>query len=381
MKPILILFLSFFLFNSTLVTAQNEFIIKGTVVDANTMESLPFANVFVANTTFGTSTDSIGNYELKLPSSGSYDLIISFMGYETFARSVRFIKPNTVVLDAQMVTKSKRILGATVTARKDAEWKSQLQRFTDGFLGKSKAARRSKIINKEVLNFEMDQESKVFEAYASEPLIIENKELGYRLIYLLEDYRVFMREGFSTFYGFSAFEELNTKSQRTANKYTKERDKAYFGSLQHFFHELYAGNTAAAGYEVYHAYDLQGMGRVIDPDQLEMDKIVSEEYDGQIKKLTFKDFLYVYYKPEKESRDYIVHAQGALSISSSNKSIKNKSQNSWIKMREAGNFVEFESNGYIRNPMDFFSHGYWGYEKIGDMMPINYTPNSNKQKQ
>lgn len=380
MKSILTLFISFFSFTSNIALAQNEFIIKGTVVDANTMETLPFANVFVANTTFGTSTDSIGNYELKLPSSGSYDLIISFMGYETFARSVRFIKPNTVELDAKMVTKSKRILGATVTARKDAEWKSQLKRFTDGFLGKSKAARRSEIINKEVLNFEMDQETKVFEAYASEPLVIENKELGYRLIYLLEDYRVFMKEGFSTFYGFAAFEELHSKSRGKAKKYSKERDKAYFGSLQHFFHTLYAGNTTAAGYEIYHAYDLSGMGRVIDPDQLEVNKIVSEEYDGQIKKLTFKNFLYVYYKPEKESRDYIVHAQGALSISSGNK-VTNKSQNSWIKMREAGNFVEFEANGYIRNPMDFFSHGYWGYEKIGDMMPINYNPSSKEQKQ
>jgi hypothetical protein len=64
------------------VFAQNEFIIKGTVTDAISIESLPFANVFVANATFGTSTDSVGNYKLTLPSSGSYDLIISFIGYE-----------------------------------------------------------------------------------------------------------------------------------------------------------------------------------------------------------------------------------------------------------------------------------------------------------
>lgn len=381
MKPNQTLYISFFLLLSTVVFAQNEFIIKGTVTAANSSETLPFANVFVANTTFGTSTDSIGNYELKLPASGSYDLIISFMGYETFARSVRFIKPNIVFLDAKMVTKSKRIEGVTVTARKDAEWKVHLERFRTGFLGKSRAARRSKIINEEALNFEMNKESMVFEAYASEPLIIENKELGYRLIYLLEDYRVFMNEGFSTFYGFSAFEELRASSPRNTKKYSKERDKAYFGSMQHFFHELYQGNTIEAGYELYHAYDRQGMGRVIDPSQVELDEIISRELDGQIKKLKFQDFLYVYYKPERESANYIDSTRGSLSMSSANGSDNSKSQNSWIKMRDDDEFIEFESNGYIRNPMDFYSYGYWGYEKIADMMPINYVPGRLEKKQ
>lgn len=366
---------------NTAVFAQNEFIIKGVVIDANTKETLPFANVFVANTTFGTSTDGSGNYEIKLPSSGSYDLVISFMGYETFARSVRFIKPNIVVLDANMVTKSKRIAGVTVTARKDALWQSNLDRFKEGFLGRSVAAKRSKIINEEVLNFEMDDKTGVFEAYAAEPLIIENKALGYRLTYLLEDYRVFMKEGFSTFYGFSAFEEIEAKSKRKKNKYTKQRNNAYYGSLQHFFHEMYNDNVLNAGFEIYHAYDLDGVGRVINPEQLEVSKIMREELDGQIKILEFKDFLYVYYKNEKESSNYLLHTQGSLKIEKVNDKSTRGSQNSWIKMRDEATLIEFESNGYVRNPMDFYSYGYWGYEKIGDMMPINFTPKVLEEKQ
>jgi len=381
MKAIQTLSLSFLLLLNTAVFAQNEFIIKGVVIDANTKETLPFANVFVANTTFGTSTDGSGNYEIKLPSSGSYDLVISFMGYETFARSVRFIKPNIVVLDANMVTKSKRIAGVTVTARKDALWQSNLDRFKEGFLGRSVAAKRSKIINEEVLNFEMDDKTGVFEAYAAEPLIIENKALGYRLTYLLEDYRVFMKEGFSTFYGFSAFEEIEAKSKRKKNKYTKQRNNAYYGSLQHFFHEMYNDNVLNAGFEIYHAYDLDGVGRVINPEQLEVSKIMREELDGQIKILEFKDFLYVYYKNEKESSNYLLHTQGSLKIEKVNDKSTRGSQNSWIKMRDEATLIEFESNGYVRNPMDFYSYGYWGYEKIGDMMPINFTPKVLEEKQ
>jgi CarboxypepD_reg-like domain len=374
MKSIQILYLSFFLLLNNFAFAQNEFIIKGTVTDANSNETLPFANVFVANTTFGTSTDASGNYELKLPSSGSYDLIISFMGYETFARSVRFVKPNVVMLDVNMITKSKRIQGVTVTARKDELWKSHLERFKGGFLGKSKAARRSNIVNEEVLNFEMDRETGVFEAYASEPLVIENKELGYRLIYLLEDYRVFIKDGFSTFYGFSAFEEL--QDGPTRNKFIKQRDKAYFGSLQHFFHELYNENLTKAGYEIYLAFDIEGTGRMIDPNPVELNKILSTDVKSQVKRLEFKDFLYVYFKPERESSDYLTHQFGSLRIEKSEDKDLKRSQNSWIKMRDEGTFIEFESNGYITNPMDFYSYGYWGYEKIGDMMPMNYIPST-----
>ena len=150
--------------------------------------------------------------------------------------------------------------------------------------------------------------------------------------------------------------------------------------MQHFFNTLYNGTSIKAGYEIYHAHDLQGMGRVIDPNQMELGEIVSREFDGQIKKLEFKDFLYVYYKPEKESANYKAHMYGTLKIGKVDDKSTRRSQNSWIKMREENGFIEFETNGYIRNPMEFYSYGYWGYEKIGDMMPINYVPSNSDKK-
>ena len=219
----------------------------------------------------------------------------------------------------------------------------------------------------------MDSKTGMFEAYAAEPLIIENKELGYRLTYLLEDYKVYMKQGFSSFYGFSAFEELESKTKRKKRQYEKERDKAYFGSMPHFFRVLYNGTLVKAGYEIYHAQDMQGMGRMIDPNQVALNTIVSQELDGQIKKLEFQNFLYVYYKGEKESADFIANTMGTLTIKRAG-GASGKSQNSWVQMRDEIKFIEFEENGYVRNPMDFFSFGYWAYEKIGDMMPINYLP-------
>src|SRR5687768_14494163 len=54
--------------------------IYGTVIDANTREPLPYANVFVNNTTMGTVTNEDGKYRLVIP-EGEYQIVFSFIGY------------------------------------------------------------------------------------------------------------------------------------------------------------------------------------------------------------------------------------------------------------------------------------------------------------
>ncbi len=55
--------------------------LKGSVIDAKTNEVLPRANIQIANTPFGTTTDEAGNYSLSL-SSGSHVINFSFVDYE-----------------------------------------------------------------------------------------------------------------------------------------------------------------------------------------------------------------------------------------------------------------------------------------------------------
>jgi hypothetical protein len=42
-------------------------------------------------------------------------------------------------------------------------------------------------------------------------------------------------------------------------------------------------------------------------------------------------------------------------------------------MFEGKTFLEFESNGYVYNPLDFVVNGYWSNQKVGDLIPINYA--------
>ena len=73
--------LLFFSIISTSVFSQN-ISIKGYVIDSTTLDSIPFATVYVKGTSFGTGADYDGSFNLSVPSITD-SLWISSMGYMT----------------------------------------------------------------------------------------------------------------------------------------------------------------------------------------------------------------------------------------------------------------------------------------------------------
>lgn len=70
-----------FIFCATVVYPQ-QFTITGKVTDSDAKHPLSFANIRIMETTYGTSANVNGEYELKL-SRGVYKLITSFIGYNS----------------------------------------------------------------------------------------------------------------------------------------------------------------------------------------------------------------------------------------------------------------------------------------------------------
>ncbi len=75
-----LMFLAIISFMANSVFAQG--IIKGTVIDANTNEPLPGANIIVVGTDKGTTTDFDGNFNLESP-AGNQKIEISYLGYNS----------------------------------------------------------------------------------------------------------------------------------------------------------------------------------------------------------------------------------------------------------------------------------------------------------
>lgn len=357
-------FLTFLTF-SVFGQSSSQFVIKGNVSDQQTGETLPFASVFLANTTVGTVTNEKGDFVLRIPKSGSYDLIIKFSGYKTYTQSVQFFEPQTFEVNAKLEVETRVIKGVTVTAKKDDEWRRNLEDFKMGFLGTSPFARQCKILNEEVINFYFDQENNTFEAFASEPLIIENKALGYRIKYVLEGYMVYFNEKYSSYWGYPSYEELRGDKKPRA-RWLKNREVAYMGSVDHFFSSLFNNRLKEDGYMVQMARDVDGK-RYLDRNELDLYQFVKSGSTENSKRLEFENILYVTY-----TKELISPEMGSV-INVSDVPVYGNKQRSQFRLLEGKTYIEFEKNGYVYNPLDYLVADYWAVEKMGDLMPIDYV--------
>lgn len=108
MKNIVILFLAGF---ATLF-AQNKFSISGKIIDADTKQNLPFANVKILNEPVGTAANSNGEYRFNL-SKGNYTLVYSFIGFKSDTITIELNRD--LVINSELVPKELQISDVTVT--------------------------------------------------------------------------------------------------------------------------------------------------------------------------------------------------------------------------------------------------------------------------
>jgi len=363
------LFISFsalFLINS-LFAQSPRYIISGVVKDASTDETLPFANVFLTGTTYGTTSDQDGSFVLKIFEPGTYELIVRFVGFDTYVRAVSFTVPEEIAFEVELQPESVNLGSVVVTEERDAEWQRNLQVFKEEFLGTSKNAGKCKILNEEDISFYFNEEKQRLEAFIKEPIKIENKALGYRLDYYLEEFIIDYKLGYIRYYGFTQYSELKEGNDKK-KKFIKAREKAYNGSIEHFFKALYADKLEQEGYDVMIAQDVQGLGRAVTAKNVNLYDSLLNGPNDLMKVLDFNNYVYITYLLEKESVEYT----GSGKFTIQGQAIPKRTQRSWISLVNPEEPIFFERSGYVVNPVSFHSNGYWGFEKVADMLPSNY---------
>jgi hypothetical protein len=87
------------LFQLCPIVSYTQTIVKGKVIDSNSGDPIPFANVIFKGTTVGTTTDFDGNYTLKV-SSPVDSIVASYLGYKSRSKAV--IKGAQQVINFQL---------------------------------------------------------------------------------------------------------------------------------------------------------------------------------------------------------------------------------------------------------------------------------------
>ncbi len=91
--------------------------ISGKVTDAN-QEAVVGANVFLENINKGTTTNVDGNFELPQLEAGTYQLSITYLGYETFRTDVTLGEGENKAINATLLESSVSLSTITVSAQK-----------------------------------------------------------------------------------------------------------------------------------------------------------------------------------------------------------------------------------------------------------------------
>lgn len=342
----------FLLFSSLQSYAQeNEGSISGYVVDSNTKKPMEFVNVFIANTMKGSSTDKNGFFEIKGIAQGMQEIVASFVGYTPYRQQVK-ISTTPYTLNIQIQAQVTELKGVEITGEVDKTWKKQMRKFKSFFLGNTSNKEDCIIVNEEVLDFQEDEKTKTFTAKARDLLIIENRALGYKITYLLENFEV-DKDNTSRYLGKPKFDFLEPKNDKEKKRWEYARVAAYKGSLRHFLHAAATDSLTHQGFEVYTSL-------VIGKDEKKVtnfkDLMLFGETSTQ-RLLKFNHYLKIIYNGRTER---FVRNQAMM-------------QTCWIKMTQSTPAM-FYTNGHLNNPLTLFLNGYWATLGMADELPYEYNP-------
>ncbi|MEZ0486116.1 carboxypeptidase-like regulatory domain-containing protein [Fibrella aquatica] len=365
------------LFLLTTLTARAQFTLKGRVVNAIDDQPVPFCSVFLANTTKGTTADENGNFVLANLPAGRFDLVVSSVGFETLATPLNTNQPASLLV--RVMPAANQLAEVQVRASRDPEWLEHLDVFLKNFIGSSKNAQACKIVNQNALWFDDNRATLRLTGGAREPLIIENKALGYRIRYVLEQFLFDYGHNSVSYLGYPVYEPMKPRGRRETLRWEKARKEAYLGSAMHFMRTLHTRKTAEEGFEIRRILERAdstkagGQWRVkraryLVKDALPATFVLNEESStDSTTAMEFENLIQVTYTQEKESPEF-VRSQSPFSSTLS----VGGPQSSIISLTEPR--VIIERNGNFYNPLGLIFEGYWGWEKMAELLPLTYEP-------
>ena len=363
---------------STRLVAQpaTQITISGTVLDAETGQPLPGASIFLANTLLGAAADQDGRFSIPGVGLGTHEVVASFVGYESQAERLRLTRVENVTVTFGLQPHVIESSGIEVTAAEPKRWQRHYKRFEKFFLGVSRNASQCTILNPDVLDFDLDEATGTFTAQAREPLMIENRALGYLLHFVLDEFQLQEKKRLIRYRGRVGFTELEPASRRELKRWTKRRLQAYNGSPRHFLAALVRDELTEQGFMLVSEEESRASAYSGVPGNRPAARVTSIRPEtilapGELpfeRKLDFTGYLKILYFRELPSGAYLRFREFA------NRGLKasEDEQVSWISLNKPG--ALFTTDGIIEDTYAVTKFGYWYFQRVAELLPHEYYP-------
>jgi hypothetical protein len=389
--------------------AQAQLRLTGQVRDAHTQKPLAYASVFLANTTYGTTTDSTGSFVLASVPAGQYEVMASYLGYQLYKKKLD-VQQNAVLAVSLQPTAT-QLEEVEVRPRKSRP--ADYQKFLVQFLGNSTLSRQCRIENPQDVVVLYDESRRELTAVAPHSLRVLNQALGYRITYYNFDFKVFYRANRCEFVAAPRFEELPTTDARQQQRWNASRRQAYAGSLPHFLRSVRENRISEEGFVVQKmvvelnsaetqqriAQLRDSLATVLVPEPgllarvykqpLQAAQICRPSTSPTTCALYFTNSLQVTYQREQPDAVYAAYvaetrsntlrdAAAAKWLGGQTKTALGKAVYEPVaeesQLRWLGPEALILPNGYLTNPLSLKVDGYWSFEKIGEALPLDYVP-------
>jgi hypothetical protein len=327
--------------------AQSTNSLSGIVIDGKTNEPVPFASVFLANTLLGTSTKEDGTFLLEKVPAGRYDVTVSMVGYKLFSTPVSFSE-SSVEINVSLTQEIIQLKEFVVKSGR-SDFDKFYDTFKKLFLGQTPNSKMCTIKNPEDIYLEYDEETKVLKASATEPIQVENKALGYTVFYLLSEFVLDYRADIFKVFGVPRFVSLNSKNAAQERHWLRNRDKAYYGSINHFMRSLLNRELVKNQFAVY---------GVTSESEKKLDEGTLFLHDSN--QFFFKGDMKIVFEGEYEDPTYHMYQNTESQVS---------------KISFNDDSITIYENGYYENVQSIIMNGYFAWrECIGNLLPFNYQP-------
>ncbi len=364
--------LIFLLVVSSIILKADLGSIQGRVIDSDDGEPLVNANVFLSGTTIGTTTNENGEFIISEIPDGNYKIVVSIVGYESQVRNLKVNNNDELIMDFELEEKIYEFDEVSVLGEYDEEFERNYLVFRKYFIGTSKNAVSCEIVNPEIINF-IEEKNGDLIASSDGMLEIVNHRLGYNVKVNLKKFKL-KNTGEVYYAGETFFEEIDTNDLVLQAQWRDNRTETYLGSVRHFFKTLYNDEWYSAGYRVYlkskptwnSVFELMEHEQ---PISYNPSKIIIPYSDGY-KKIKLDDTMLIKFVNEIEAAEYYSYRE---SMDSNINEIL-PYQISWIEL--INDECEFDENGLLKYPDNSVKlFGYWGWLKMGDMLPFDYNSN------
>jgi hypothetical protein len=319
--------------------------IYGKVISEKTGEPLPYVNIFISNSTWGTTTDSHGFYLLKSIRPGNYELVFSMIGYETEIKSINLNDTSNIIINVHLKEKVYEFDEVKISGTRPEEWFEDLKIFKEKFFGYYSTEINCEIENEFYLEFSHPDEN-IFIASCEVPLIIKNYTLNYRIqCEILKFEYNYSSKKLDRNYKLY-FSDLNLSEGNDQNVKLM-RNEVYKNSLYFFLKTLILGTAFDYDIEIYSTVDSRVSSRFQGYQITSIEEILEKNDSSDNYRIRFDDYLHIF----RYTDYYLVNE-------------------SWIKLNYP--YVIIDKYGYPLEEFAFTLYGTWAGRGVSTQMPIDF---------